>query len=41
MYAALQASSGIRMELSVLRTVVVLIATLAMCLVAASIAIRG
>jgi putative ABC transport system permease protein len=40
MYAFLQAYSGIRMELTVLRTLLVLLATVAMCLVAAGIAIR-
>jgi putative ABC transport system permease protein len=40
MYAFLQAYAGIRMELTVLRTLLVMVATIAMCLVSAAIAIR-
>lgn len=40
MYAFLQAYSGIRMELTILRTLLVMLATVAMCLVSAGIAIR-
>jgi len=39
-YAFLQVYSGIRMELTLLRALVVMLATIAMCLVAAGIAIR-
>ena len=40
LYALLQAYSGVRMELTIARTLLVLVATLAMCLLAAVVAVR-